>query len=245
MPFLKPFPGYADCRWFPLLTVALLVLVALTVPGPVAAQTSEDCLDCHEDEDLTKNVEGRVVSLFIDIDQYENSIHGIEGVECIDCHADLEDFDGDHDEELADVDCSMCHDDVAEIYMGSLHGKGVSEGIPLAPRCWSCHGAHDITPPEDPNSRVNKFNIPIMCGRCHKEGAGVSDYADVSQDSVLAHYSLSIHGEGLYRRGLTGTAVCSDCHTAHNVRNHNAVSYTHLTLPTRCHRCRSRWSPAH
>ena len=22
----------------------------------------------------------------------------------------------------------------------------------------------------------------------------------------------------------------------------NAVSYTHLTLPTRCHRCRSRWS---
>ena len=24
-----------------------------------------------------------------------------------------------------------------------------------------------------------------------------------------------------------------------------AVSYTHLTLPTRCHRCRSRWSPYH
>ena len=23
------------------------------------------------------------------------------------------------------------------------------------------------------------------------------------------------------------------------------VSYTHLTLPTRCHRCRSRWSPYH
>ena len=23
------------------------------------------------------------------------------------------------------------------------------------------------------------------------------------------------------------------------------VSYTHLTLPTRCHRCRSRWSPSH
>ena len=23
------------------------------------------------------------------------------------------------------------------------------------------------------------------------------------------------------------------------------VSYTHLTLPTRCHRCRSRWSPEH
>ena len=27
--------------------------------------------------------------------------------------------------------------------------------------------------------------------------------------------------------------------------NITAVSYTHLTLPTRCHRCRSRWSPYH
>ena len=25
----------------------------------------------------------------------------------------------------------------------------------------------------------------------------------------------------------------------------STVSYTHLTLPTRCHRCRSRWSPYH
>ena len=28
-------------------------------------------------------------------------------------------------------------------------------------------------------------------------------------------------------------------------RNLDPVSYTHLTLPTRCHRCRSRWSPYH
>jgi thiosulfate reductase cytochrome b subunit len=201
--------------------MAGLVLALLANPGMVAAQTADDCLDCHDDEELTKNVGTRVISLHVDIDQYRNSIHGLEDLECIDCHADLEDFDGDHEEELEDVDCTMCHDDIAEIYAGSLHGIGVEEGIPLAPRCWSCHGAHDITPPEDPNSRVNKFNIPIMCGRCHKEGAGVSDYADVSQDSVLTHYSLSIHGEGLYRRGLTGTAVCSDCHTAHNVRDHN------------------------
>ena len=27
--------------------------------------------------------------------------------------------------------------------------------------------------------------------------------------------------------------------------NFNAVSYTHLTLPTIRHRCRSRWSPYH
>jgi len=201
---------------------SLMILLIMALAASAAlAQDASDCLDCHDDEDLTKNVDGRVVSLFLDIDKFDRSIHGLEGITCIDCHMDLEDFDGDHDEELEDVNCAMCHDDVAEIYAGSLHGEGVAEGVPLAPRCWSCHGAHDITPAEDPDSRVNKFNIPIMCGRCHKEGAGVSDFVDVSQDSVLAHYSLSIHGEGLYRRGLTGTAVCSDCHTAHNVRNHN------------------------
>ena len=27
--------------------------------------------------------------------------------------------------------------------------------------------------------------------------------------------------------------------------NKNPVSYTHLTLPTTCTRCRSRWSPYH
>jgi cytochrome b subunit of formate dehydrogenase len=199
------------------------VLAVLTTLGAVTAaraQSNSDCLDCHEDQDLTKNSKGKVISLYIDPAVYDNSIHGLEGLSCVDCHQDLDGFDDfPHEDELEDVDCGMCHDDIAEEYAGSLHGVGVSQGIDLAPRCWSCHGAHDITPPSDPSSRVNKFNIPIMCGRCHKEGAGVEDYADVSQDSVLAHYSLSIHGEGLYKRGLTGTAVCSDCHTAHNVRD--------------------------
>jgi cytochrome b subunit of formate dehydrogenase len=210
-----------------LLALFLCLTIWTVLPGAVQAQTSEDCMDCHEDEELTKNEGTRVISLYIDLAKYRQSIHGLEDMECIDCHQDLDGFeDWPHDDELEDVDCSMCHDDVAEIYAGSLHGQGVAEGVPLAPRCWDCHGAHDITPPSNPTSAVNKFNIPLMCGRCHKEGAGVSDFVDVSQDSILTHYSLSIHGEGLFKRGLTSTAVCSDCHTAHNVRNHNDPAST-------------------
>jgi len=205
-----------------LFIVMLAGLMALGVISTASAQDADECLDCHDDMELTKNVGDRVVSLHVDIGQFNASIHGQQGIECIDCHEDLDGFDDwPHDEELTDVDCTTCHDDVAEIYAESMHGLKAAEGDPLAPQCWSCHGAHDITPAEDPDSAVNKFNIPIMCGRCHKEGAPVGDFANTSQDSVLTHYSLSIHGEGLYRRGLTGTAVCSDCHTAHNVRNHN------------------------
>ena len=198
-----------------------LVALGVLAAGSAYAQSAEDCIDCHEDEDLTKNEGSRVISLFVDLDKYRQSIHGQEDLECVDCHQDVEDFDGEHEDELEEVDCGNCHDDIAEIYAGSLHGVGVAQGIELAPRCWTCHGAHNILPARNPESRVNKFNIPIMCGRCHKEGEGVSDFVAVSQDSILANYSLSIHGEGLYKRGLTNSAVCSDCHSAHNVRNHN------------------------
>jgi len=218
----------------------LVTLLGVTGGAPVLAQSAEDCLDCHDDEDLTKNVDGRVVSLHIDYEVFQASIHGREDVDCIDCHQDLDGFDDyPHEDELEPVDCAMCHDDVAEIYAGSMHGVGVAEGVPLSPQCWDCHGAHDIMEPSNPGSATNIFNIPQMCGKCHREGGGVSDMVAVSQDSVLAHYSQSIHGEGLYKRGLTTTAVCSSCHTAHNVRNHNDPESTiHVdNVSNTCQQC--------
>ncbi|MCP4571643.1 MAG: hypothetical protein GY838_04770 [bacterium] len=227
--------------------LGFLVALGAITAAPAGSQTAEDCLDCHDDEDLTKNRDDRVVSLHVDIDLYLASIHGVEGLECIDCHMDLEDFDGEHAEELESVDCAMCHDDVAEVYGESLHGQAVARGVDLAPQCWSCHGAHEITPPEDPASTVNRFNIPIMCGRCHKEGTPVSDFSTVDQDSVLEHYAMSIHGEGLYRRGLTGTAVCSDCHTAHDVRPHEdpASSIHRDNVAATCQQCHGRIEDVH
>ncbi len=232
-------------RTFVFLTV-LLALGAWTA-APVQSQTADDCLDCHDDEELTKNVGGKVVSLHVNIDRFRASIHGVEGVECVDCHQDLVDFEGDHEEELEDVDCSMCHEEVAEVFAGSLHGQAVAEGVELAPRCWSCHGAHEIMPAADPGSTVNRFNIPIMCGRCHKEGTEVGDFSSVDQDSVLEHYAMSIHGEGLYRRGLTGTAVCSDCHTAHDVRPHEdpASSIHRDNVAATCQQCHGRIEDVH
>lgn len=203
---------------------SLIAVVLLLVAGsaPALAQDADTCQMCHDDRSLTKNERGQVKSLYVDLAKFNRSVHGREGVGCVDCHQSLAGVeDWPHTEELPDVDCGTCHDDIAAVYAGSLHGVGVKQGVPIAPRCWTCHGSHEIMPPSDPASTVNRFNIPIMCGRCHKEGEAIRAYAEVSQDSILAHYSFSIHGEGLYKRGLTQSAVCSDCHTAHNVRNHN------------------------
>jgi len=204
------------------LMVLLGALLTFGVTAPTAlAQSNDDCMDCHDDPEETKNVGGEVISLYVDLDVYAESIHGQEDLECIDCHTDLDGFDDfPHDDELETVSCTECHDDVGEIYDASMHGQAVAAGDPLAPNCWDCHGYHNVLPPSDHASKINVFNVPNTCGGCHREGSSVSESAAASQDSVLAHYSQSIHGIGLTKKGLITTAVCTSCHTGHNVRNH-------------------------
>lgn len=233
-------------RSLPLLFV-LPFAALLAAVGPARAQDVDDCLICHDDEELTKIRDDRVVSLYIDIDLFERSVHGREEMVCIDCHADLIDFDYEHAEDLEPVDCSMCHDREAEVYAQSLHGVAAAESNADAPHCWDCHGAHDILPPSETESRVNRFNIPIMCGSCHKEGTKVSRMYHIPQDSILTHYSESIHGEGLFKRGLTITAVCIDCHTAHDVRPHTDPKSTihRDNVAATCQQCHGRIEQVH
>jgi cytochrome b subunit of formate dehydrogenase len=195
----------------------LIILIVCLPMSFLVAQSNDDCMLCHEDPDLVKERDGREVSLFIHMESFLKSIHA--EMECVDCHQDLVDAEFPHEENLEPVKCGMCHDDIGEIYDASLHGRLVHEGAKLAPRCWSCHGSHYILPKSDDKSQTNKFNIPFMCGYCHKEGTPVTRTYDIPQDSILSHYSQSIHGIGLYQQGLTVTAVCSDCHTAHNVQS--------------------------
>ncbi len=228
-------------------SAALVGLVIILAGAVGMAQDIDDCLVCHDDTELTKNRRDRVVSLYVDLDRFEASVHGQEGFSCVDCHQDLEGFDGDHAEDLEPVDCAMCHDGVQEVYSHSLHGRELAAGNELAPHCWDCHGAHEILPPENVNSRVNRFNIPLMCGNCHKEGAPVERFYDIPQDSILAHYQQSIHGEGLFKRGLTISAVCIDCHTAHDVRDHNdpKSSIFRDNVAATCQQCHGRIEEVH
>ncbi|MBN2225856.1 MAG: hypothetical protein JW763_00680 [candidate division Zixibacteria bacterium] len=226
--------------------VCLLVLVLLFGSAPRSfAQSVDDCMMCHEDPDLTKERGGHEVSLYIDLAKFNASKH--VDVECIGCHADLMDAELPHAENLAPVDCGLCHDDIAGEYARSLHGQSVAKGEKLAPHCWDCHGAHDIMGASAPDSRTAKFNIPFMCGRCHKEGTAVTRTYDIPQDSILSHYSQSIHGIGLFKQGLTVTAVCGDCHTAHSVLPHTDPRSTihRDNVATMCQQCHGRIEQVH
>lgn len=207
------------------------------------AQSTEDCMMCHEDPSLLSERTGQRVN--VNLTGFHASVHG--GLECVDCHADLSGAELPHDAPLAPVDCGLCHDDIAGVYKNSMHGRMVDAGAPLAPRCWDCHGSHDIVGPTSPNSRVTKFQIPFMCGRCHKEGTPVSQTYDIPQDSIQTHYSFGVHGEGLYQKGLTVSAVCTDCHTAHNVLPHTDPSSSiHAdNIPMTCQKCHGRIEDVH
>ncbi len=212
----------------------------------VTAQSVEDCLSCHEDPELTGEKDGREISVYIDLEKFKKSVH--VDAECIGCHVDLDGFDDfPHEDELEPVDCAICHDDIAAVYDQSLHGQLAKSGEELAPQCWDCHSAHYILPKDRAGSQIDKFNIPFMCGRCHKEGTDVNRKYDIPQDSIITHYSQSIHGFGLYQQGLTVTAVCTDCHTAHFLLPHTdpRSSIHRDNIANTCQKCHGRIEQVH
>ena len=59
------------------------------------------------------------------------------------------------------------------------------------------------------------------------------------QHQIIESYTESIHGKGLLKSGLTVTATCTGCHTAHGVlpRTDPASSVNRANVPATCGRC--------
>jgi len=218
----------------------LFVLLAT----PASAQ-NEDCFMCHEDQDLTGTRGGAEISVFVDDEVFAGSAHA--DLECILCHMDLDGAELPHDDDLEPVDCSMCHDDHAERHAASLHGEAAARGDEMAPFCADCHGTHGILSHTDPASATATMNIPLLCGGCHREGSPVSRTHEIDQDNILQNYSQSIHGEGLYRQGLTVTAVCTSCHTSHDILRHDDPdsSIHRDNITATCTQCHARIEQVH
>jgi formate dehydrogenase gamma subunit len=85
--------------------------------------------------------------------------------------------------QVSTMTCGRCHSeerlavrynlprDVVPSYADSYHGLAMRGGSQTVANCASCHGVHNIFPPNDPRSTVNQANLPTTCGRCHA-GAG-------------------------------------------------------------------------
>ncbi len=205
-------------------------LAAAAVPPGV-----NDCLECHGDKSIEKTLPGGgTLSLYVDLQAYRRSVHGNSG--CATCHVDAK---APH-EKLGKVSCGRCHADAAKSYAGSSHGKLRAKGVTDVPGCDGCHGKHDIRKSADPASRTFRLNIAATCLRCHKDRAIEQKY-NLPDQKVMIAYEQSVHGMASRKAGLTGSAVCSDCHGNHGILpGDDPKSATfRQNIPTLCGKCHS------
>lgn len=213
-----------------LLSSAFLLLLLVAAQG-FAQMSNEDCLACHNDATLTKDLgNGKTASVYVDPEKFGASIHA--AINCNDCHAT---FKGYPHENVQKVDCSGCHAEVVTQYATSAHAKANATG---AASCVDCHGKHDILPKSDPASRTNRFNIPRTCAACH-QNAGITRSHPVPPAQVIEKYFEGVHGQGTLQKGLNVSAVCSDCHGAHAVlpKSDPASTISHKNVPNTCRKC--------
>lgn len=195
-----------------IIAAAVLLLVAT----PAAALSTSDCLDCHSDKDLTKTVDGKDISLYINEKTFAGSVHG--DMDCTDCHEDLADVQDEHGEIVKKVQCANCHDGPAALMSHSVHAGGNSGVASDLPACSDCHGKHDILPPDNAQSHVFALNVPETCCKCHSSVEIASRHPSLDP-KVCSDYEAGIHGLILSKSGVVSSAACNDCHGNHDIRS--------------------------
>ncbi|HCE57469.1 MAG TPA: hypothetical protein DER09_06580, partial [Prolixibacteraceae bacterium] len=128
--------------------------------------TDKTCLVCHERDNVHKMVDGKQVSLKVDVVPIANSVH--KSITCVKCHSDITPNITRPCETAEKVDCSSCHAEVADIYASSGHGQAYDRKMENAPYCTECHGTHLVKSKNDETSPVFRSAVPALCGNCHQ-----------------------------------------------------------------------------
>jgi cytochrome b subunit of formate dehydrogenase len=218
----------------------LLALALLVWAGSARAEQKpkdKDCLACHSDSALSKEVNGKKVSLFVDQNKMKHSIHG--GMfACVDCHSDVK--SSPHETAPLKVACAQCHADAQDAYSHSQHAKANKAGGAAAANCVDCHGgAHEILAADDAKSPVSHAAIPVTCGKCHGQKFLIESNGESTQTFVS--YQESVHGRAT-EKGSKTAAVCTDCHRAHDIlpANDEKSPISKFNVPQTCGKCHAQ-----
>ncbi len=203
----------------------------------LAAQQASDeaCLACHSKPgQVVLMPNGDSLSISIDPQAFETSVHGISGLSCTGCHTNITGFP--HPAKTAQSvrdfaiqngpTCENCHVDKYQLIMDSVHQAALNQGNKNAPVCADCHNPHTqgrimdkATGKVLPQKRVE---IPQVCARCH--------------NGIYATYKTSVHGSALIGDGNLDVPTCVDCHGVHNISDPLTTSFR-LKSPQMCSNC--------
>ena len=191
---------------------SLLICVFFLASSNFALEKdNSDCLDCHSDKSTTKLVNGKEVSLYVNEKKFTKSVHG--DLDCVDCH---EDFDAEEiphkaGKNIAQVDCSNCHD--TEEAKNGIHGKNL--------KCSDCHSKHNIQPAETLKKTGEK-----LCLSCHKS-------------HNVQGYTQSIHYKS--RQLGKKAPTCTTCHGSWVVTQTQRTPFGVIQSQTVCPTCKWKW----
>ncbi|TFH33033.1 MAG: hypothetical protein E4G99_12040 [Anaerolineales bacterium] len=129
----------------------------------VQAADNSVCLACHGTPGLqTELPSGEPLYISIDPDVFAASVHGQQGHACTDCHTDRSGFPHEPISAQTRRDynlerytaCLQCHQDKYDASLDSVHQKALAAGNKRAAVCTDCHGAHDISDPNQPRTKI-------------------------------------------------------------------------------------------
>ncbi|MBS4029797.1 MAG: hypothetical protein KGZ58_14330 [Ignavibacteriales bacterium] len=198
--------------------------------------SESDCMRCHDNPNLTSSKDGR--TLFVNFEEKQHSKHA--KISCSQCHSEVNASHLRPCETITKkVECSSCHEEVGQQYQKSTHGELFAKNDANGPTCKECHGTHNVLGKTDAKSKTFPTNIPKLCATCHREGQKAAVRYTGEQHQIIEHYRESIHGKGLLKSGLTVTATCTNCHTAHSVlpKTDSNSSVNESNVPKTCGKC--------
>ena len=136
------------------------------------ANVAATCSKCHQfiEARLEKSVHGRGTGLGAATDQPAAGGKIKRRPSCTDCHQGHHLLRSDVAEFRLGLanSCGNCHADLSSRYALSMHGELTHQGLAAAAECADCHGAHDILPVDDPNSKLAPGENRLRtCQKCH------------------------------------------------------------------------------
>jgi hypothetical protein len=188
--------------------------------------SNETCLACHSAPDQRLTLpSGEEISLTIDQEAYNHSVHGTGGYACVQCHTNIVAYP--HPKVTAETrrdltiemngTCANCHAWAYDTTKTGVHQLAMAHGNKEAAVCTDCHSSHTVQPLGEPRT-----TIPQTCERCHS--------------TIFNDYAHSIHGSALIGEGNPDVPDCVDCHGSHFIQGPPTGDFR-LYSPQICEKC--------
>lgn len=235
--------------WVISAVVSLALTVGLTGTGsaeeakPAEKFENATCLGCHGQAGFAMpGPDGHMRPMHVAKGKFGKSVHGKRL--CVDCHTDITEIP--HKEGVDHkVSCVSCHKKLweqakdegkakenerlgvvitqIEHYMKSVHARpSDADQSHTNATCYDCHQAHYVYPKGSDERKEWRLNIPNTCGKCHAK--------------QREEYATSVHGKEVLENKNAFAAICSDCHTTHDVASPSDDS-TRLVIFKNCGNC--------